>query len=249
MDVTVELGEYSRNVIIREFETKFPRLFPRDEERLEERFAFPREVTPESFFPRRKYIGVYLDELNEELAKYFGAEEGTGLLITKLTKDGPAEKAGLRVGDVIVKADGERVKSLQDLTRQIHKKDKNEEIEIEYIRDKKKNTVKVKVDEEKDQGVFFVPSERSRIGIVTDEPFFSPRYKYEDRLKSQSEKQFLYEDVFKNILDKSQKKLYRLQEEQGDSYRKLFEDFSKMNGGSPEKSYTQAMKWYRGIIV
>jgi len=249
MDVTVELGEYSRNVIIREFETRFPRLFPRGEEGLEERYAFPREVTPESFFPSRKYIGVYLDELNEELAKYFGAEEGTGLLITKLTEDGPAEKAGMRVGDVIVKADGKNVGSLQDLTRQIQKKDKGEEIEIEYIRDKKKNTVKVKVDEEKDRGVFFIPSERSRIGLVTEEPFLSPRYKYEDSLKSQSERQFLHEDLFNNFLDKSGKKLYRLQEEQGDSLRKLFEEFNKMNDRFPKEPYTQAMKWYRGIIV
>jgi len=209
MDVTVELGEYSRNVIIREFETKFPRLFPREEERLEERYAFPREVIPETFSQNRRFIGVYLDELNEELAKYFGAEEGTGLLITKLIEDGPAEKAGLKVGDVIVKADGKNVKSLQDLTRQIQKKEKGEEIEIEYIRNKKKNTVKVKVDEEKDRGVFFIPSERRRIGLSTGETFFSPRNKYEESLKSQSEKQFLY----------------------------------------PEKSYTQTMKWYRGITV
>ena len=249
MDVTVELGEYSRNVIIREFETRFPRLFPRGEERLEERYVFPREVTPESFFPSRKFIGVYLDELNEELAKYFGAEEGTGLLITKLTEDGPAEKAGMRVGDVIVKADGKNVGSLQDLTRQIQKKDKGEEIEIEYIRDKKMNAVKVKVDEEKDRGIFFIPSERSRIGLETEEPFLSPRYKFEDNLKSQSERQFLHEDLFNNFLDKSGKKLYRLQEKQGDSFRKLFEEFNKMNDRFPEKSYTQAMKWYRGIIV
>lgn len=249
MDVTVELGEYSRNVIIREFETRFPRLFPRGEERLEERYAIPREVIPETFSQKRKFIGVYLDELNEELAKYFGAEEGTGLLITKLTEDGPAEKAGMRVGDVIVKAEGKNVGSLQDLTRQIQKKDKGEEIEIEYIRDKKKNTVKVKVDEEKDRGVFFIPSERSRVGLSTGESFISPRYKDEDSLESQSEKRFLYEDIFKNFLDKSRKKLYRLQEEQGDSFRKLFEEFNTMNDRSPEKSYTPTMKWYRGITV
>ncbi|MBN2246967.1 MAG: PDZ domain-containing protein, partial [Candidatus Aminicenantes bacterium] len=223
-----ELGEYSRNVMIREFETKFPRLFPRGEERLEERYAIPREVIPETFSQNRKFIGVYMDDLNEELAKYFGAEEGFGLLITKLTENGPAEKAGLKVGDVIVKADGEKMKSIQDLTRQIQKKDKGEEIEIEYIRDKKKNTVKVKVDEEKNRGIFFVPSERSMMGFLTDEPFLSPRYKYEDSLESQSERQFLYEDIFKSILDKSGKKLYRLQEEQ---------------------AYTQDMKWYRGITV
>ncbi len=249
MDVTVELGEYSRNVMIREFETKFPRLFPRGEERLEERYAIPREVIPETFSQNRKFIGVYLDDLNEELAKYFGAEEGTGLLITKLTEAGPAEKAGLKVGDVIVKADGEKVKSLQDLTRQIQKKDKGEEIEIEYIRDKKKKTVKVKVDEEKDRGIFFVPSERSMMGFLTDEPFLSPRHKYEDSFESRSDRQFLYEDMFKNLLDRSGKKLYRLQEEQEDSFRKLFEEFNEQLIQFPEKSSTQEVKWYRGITI
>jgi hypothetical protein len=141
------------------------------------------------------------------------------------------------------------VKSLQDLTRQIHKKDKGDEVEIEYIRDKKKNTAKIKVDEEKDRGVFFIPSEKGGIGLNIDEPFFSPRSKYEDSLDSVTKKQLLDEDVFDNFLNKSWKKLYRLQENQEDSYRKLIEELNEGNNQFPEKSYTQAMRWYRGITV
>jgi len=104
--VTVKLGEYSEANIIHEFESSFPRLFPSEPfKALPKNFKF--EVLPEiqkpflQFWGERKYIGVSLQELNPELAEYFGADEGTGLLVTKVTKDSPAAKAGLKVGDVI----------------------------------------------------------------------------------------------------------------------------------------------------
>ncbi len=158
--VTVKLGEYSEANIIHELESSFPRLFPSKPFK-----AFPKdfkfEVLPKvqkpflQFWGERKYIGVSLQELNPELAEYFGVEEGTGLLITKITKDSPAAEAGLKVGDVILSADGKKVNKADKLSNMIHEKEKGEVVKLQIIRDKKKRTIEVRVEENEEEGVKF----------------------------------------------------------------------------------------------
>jgi membrane-associated protease RseP (regulator of RpoE activity) len=103
----------------------------------------------------RKFIGVYCNELNPELAAYFGVKEGTGLVIAKLTEGGPAQKANLKVGDVIVRVDGKRVESVNDLIDLIQDKKKGDKIKLEFIRDKKTLTQDVTVEEEEVGGGLF----------------------------------------------------------------------------------------------
>ncbi len=156
-DIDVRLGEYSERDIKRELELKFPRLFPPEPP---EPPSPPKAVKPPKIeiFPRgwesRKYIGVYLEELNEELSHHFGVEEGIGLLVSKISEESPAEKAGLEVGDVIIKADGERVESVRELSELIQDKEKGDKVEIEFLRDKKKKKVKVEIDEEETSRYF-----------------------------------------------------------------------------------------------
>jgi serine protease Do len=152
-DIKVKLGEFTEEDALKDFERQFPDLFRTrpDIEREMER-AKPRAFTrPDVFlrsFGERKYIGVYIQELNKELSEYFGVDEGTGLLIERIEEGGPADKAGLRVGDVIIKADGERLESTQKLSELIQDKKEGEKVAIEFIRDKKKKTVEVEVKEE-----------------------------------------------------------------------------------------------------
>jgi C-terminal processing protease CtpA/Prc len=108
---------------------------------------------------KRKYIGVYLEKLNEELSEYFGLKEGTGLLVSRLTKDSPAEKAGMKIGDVIVKVDGVRVETVSGLSEIIQDKKKGDKIKLELIRDKKTMNVEVEVEEEEGGDFFDNPGE------------------------------------------------------------------------------------------
>lgn len=52
----------------------------------------------------RGWLGVHLDALNGQLGEYFGVKDGAGVLVKEVEPDSPAAKAGLRAGDVIVKA-------------------------------------------------------------------------------------------------------------------------------------------------
>lgn len=159
IDVKVKLGEYSEKNVRLELEYKFPRLFIAPKPpvvpklpKLRKLPKPPEPPEPKMFswgLEHRKYIGIYLEEINRELSEYFGMKKGRGLLIAKITKDSPAEKAGLKVGDVIIKADGIRTERARDLTRVIQDKEKGERIKLELLRNKKVRSVEVEIEEER----------------------------------------------------------------------------------------------------
>jgi hypothetical protein len=177
MEVKVKLGEYSEDNARKEMELRFPGIFPpmgpqggSDNPQAQpsppgqqqpspgqppsSRRRMPgfRSQTPFPSMEMRKYIGLYCRELNPELASYFGVKEGTGLIVARLTENGPAQKAHLRVGDVIVRVEGKRVGSANDLIDLIQDKKKGDKIKVEILREKKPMTMEVVVEEEKVDG-------------------------------------------------------------------------------------------------
>ena len=76
-------------------------------------------------FGGNRRIGVSTQTLTKQLADYFGAKDG-GVLITSVTDNSPAAKAGLKAGDVITAVDGEKVDSSGDVSRVINKKQEGE---------------------------------------------------------------------------------------------------------------------------
>jgi serine protease Do len=93
-------------------------------------------------FSSNRVIGVGVSGLNKQLGDYFGVADGKGLLINSVAKDSPAEKAGLKAGDVIVEVDGREVKNSFDLIRLVNEK-KEGGINLTVIRDKKRQTISV----------------------------------------------------------------------------------------------------------
>jgi membrane-associated protease RseP (regulator of RpoE activity) len=95
----------------------------------------------------RSYIGARLIDVTEELRVHWGAPKDAGVLVAEVEKDGPAEKAGLRVGDLVTKADGFRVEGSMDLTRAIRDKEKDEKVELEIVRGGRTHSITVAVGE------------------------------------------------------------------------------------------------------
>jgi S1-C subfamily serine protease len=155
-NVKIKLGAVPEEEARRELELRFPDLFRRMPA-LPPMPELPRFTEAERFkfgdvVERYRFIGIYLEQLNSELSRYFGVPDGLGLLISRINPGSPAEKVGLRVGDVIVSADGNRVETLEDLTDLIQKKEKGEKLSLEIIRDRKKLKIEVEVDEEERKG-------------------------------------------------------------------------------------------------
>jgi len=147
-EIKVKLGEFTEEEGRRELESRFPGLFPPPPGgRIRPgRPPFP----PEGFFVRenRKHIGVSLQILGKDLAAYFGAPEGKGLLVTEFTEESPASKAGLKIGDVILKADGRSLDSVVILSELIREKKAGDKIRLDILRDKKPMSVDVPVAEQ-----------------------------------------------------------------------------------------------------
>jgi len=65
----------------------------------------------------RGRIGVQITEVNRETAESFGLPKATGALVNSVEKGGPAEKAGIEAGDIVLKADGKEVRTSSELPR------------------------------------------------------------------------------------------------------------------------------------
>jgi serine protease Do len=85
-------------------------------------------------------LGVSTMQLNKQLAEYFGVAKG--VLVTAVSEDGPAAKAGVRAGDVITAIDGEEVDSPGDLSRVANNK-KDGDVTLTIIRNKSPQTIRV----------------------------------------------------------------------------------------------------------
>jgi membrane-associated protease RseP (regulator of RpoE activity) len=87
-------------------------------------------------------IGVSTQSLTKQLADYFGVSDGKGVLVTSVSEDSPAAKAGIKAGDVITAIDGEKIEGSGDLSRAINKQ-KDGDVTLTIIRDKSARTIKV----------------------------------------------------------------------------------------------------------
>jgi membrane-associated protease RseP (regulator of RpoE activity) len=94
------------------------------------------------FFANHRRIGINGVELTKQLADYFGVTSGKGVLVTAVTDDGPAAKAGLKAGDVITAVDGEAISSPDELSELIRRK-KDGDVTLTVIRNKSQQTFRV----------------------------------------------------------------------------------------------------------
>lgn len=91
------------------------------------------------------WLGVTVQNLDENLASYFGLAKKEGVLVSQVIADGPAKKAGMKEGDVIVKFDGEEINNVNGLLKAVGNAEAGKKAKIELIRDKKPLALEVEV--------------------------------------------------------------------------------------------------------
>jgi serine protease Do len=89
----------------------------------------------------RGWLGVTIQNLTPDLAKQFNLKEEKGVLIGDVVEGGPAEKAGLQRGDVIVEFDGKKIEEPTQLRNIVANTTPNKEIKLKIIRE---NTTEIK---------------------------------------------------------------------------------------------------------
>jgi serine protease Do len=83
---------------------------------------------------RSPLLGIGAEDLSGQLGTYFGAPDGTGILVREVRPGMAAEKAGLKAGDVIVKVDGKPVRTLADLRTQLRDKGVQKSVSLGILR-------------------------------------------------------------------------------------------------------------------
>src|SRR4029450_11174021 len=67
--------------------------------------------------PKRGWLGVRIQTVSPELARGLRLKDPKGELVASVTKDGPADKAGIKQGDVVLKFDGKEITQMRGLPR------------------------------------------------------------------------------------------------------------------------------------
>jgi serine protease Do len=102
------------------------------------------------FIDGGSFLGVYAEDINKENMGRYGLREARGVGITSVVKDSPAEKAGLRKDDVILRFDGENVTSARKLTRLVSEVAADQTVRLGISRGGSEQEVAVTIGKRKD---------------------------------------------------------------------------------------------------
>jgi serine protease Do len=93
-------------------------------------------------------------------------EKSQGALVANVSKDGPADKSGVKVGDVIVEFDGKEIKDSGELPIIVARTPVDKKVRMKVLRDKKELTLNVAVGELKDEEVVASAPEKGEMGLT-----------------------------------------------------------------------------------
>ncbi len=116
---------------------------------------------------RRGWLGVRIREVTDELAEGLELEKASGALVEDVTEGGPAEDAGVEIGDVILTFDGTEITEMRELPRAVAGTPVDETVRMVVSRKGKTQTLKVTVGRLKEAGG---KSEKPKVAEKEDEP-------------------------------------------------------------------------------
>jgi len=91
------------------------------------------------------FLGIEISDVTEVEAEEFGAEAGRGAFVSSVLPDTPAAKSGLRQGDIVLRVGGETVRGPDDVIQIVQATPVGDEVELEILRDGKRETLRVAV--------------------------------------------------------------------------------------------------------
>jgi serine protease Do len=86
----------------------------------------------------RPWVGIGLQDITSDLMKFFDLKEKSGALISQVYGGSPAEKAGLKAGDVVIEIDGVKITNSQDVVREVLKKQVDQKVDFVILREGKR---------------------------------------------------------------------------------------------------------------
>lgn len=98
---------------------------------------------------RGPMLGIGAQDLSGQLGSYFGAPEGEGVLVTEVNSGSPAEKGGMKAGDVITKVNGNRVRTTSELREQLRENREKKTVSVTVLRKGTETSLNVEIEQPK----------------------------------------------------------------------------------------------------
>ena len=130
----------------------------------------------------RSYIGVQIQPIDDTSAKALGLKSSMGALVANVISDGPADKAGIETGDVIVEFDGMSIKSVDHLRNNVSISKPDASYSLTVVRDGRKKSFKVKLEKMPSDDQLAVENQKqstNELGIEVSELNPSIRREYD----------------------------------------------------------------------
>jgi len=93
----------------------------------------------------RGWLGVSMQDMTQELAESFNLDSSTGSLIASVLRDGPADKAGVKPGDILIAVEGKPVKNSSEMLNLVAALPPGDTVTVTVKRNKQKKSISVKV--------------------------------------------------------------------------------------------------------
>lgn len=101
-------------------------------------------------------VGLDLDVLGTQLADFFGVHDGQGLLVKRVAENSWASRAGIKAGDVITKANGQKIATLNEWTKMLHA-NRGKQVQITLIRNRKEQTTMLQAGAKRNHSDLAIP--------------------------------------------------------------------------------------------
>jgi serine protease Do len=145
LSVTLGKAEENHRTFLRTGPDSFSFTMPKVEIPEMPSFDFGGEIGV--FAGGRARIGIDAEDLDGQLGAYFGAPDGEGILVRSVNPGSPAEKAGVKAGDVITSINGERIRTVGDLREKLAAKPDEKQAKLGVLRNKSEMTLTVDLPE------------------------------------------------------------------------------------------------------
>ncbi|MBI5042259.1 MAG: DegQ family serine endoprotease [Nitrospirae bacterium] len=116
----------------------------------------------------RGWLGVMIQEVTKDLAKSLGLKKEEGALVGDVISNGPAEKAGIMRGDVIIEFDGKKIKKMKELPATVANTPVGKDAKLKVIRESAEKVITVKIGklpEEKEAAADTVKEAANKLGM------------------------------------------------------------------------------------
>ena len=118
----------------------------------------------------RGWLGISIQDLTDDLAAGFGVPSKGGVLVADVLKDGPAEAAGMKPGDIIVELGGVPIKEVTDLQKRVAAISPGRAVALTVLRDRKTSKLTVKIGEQPgEETVVAAGSKGEGLGVTVEE--------------------------------------------------------------------------------